>query len=163
MKKRNLLIIVLGVITTLKLSAYDFVFVNGGYIGDLGWKYTNGAVLNGKKFYSVADSYREQQGFFDTIIGMKVDCWLYDTYTYHNGDGSEIYNKYIPEFFKSCGHYIVWEKETFYDVPDVVKALMKQRNCDVAIYLMLGWGYVANYDKSKNRYWLDMFKPVSFY
>lgn len=34
MKKRNLLIIVLGVITTLKLSAYDFVFVNGGYIGD---------------------------------------------------------------------------------------------------------------------------------
>lgn len=41
MKKRNLLIIVLGVITTLKLSAYNFVFVNGGYIGDLGWKYTN--------------------------------------------------------------------------------------------------------------------------
>ena len=71
----------------------------------------------------------------------------------------DTYNKYIPEFFKSCGHYIVWEKETSYDVPDVVKALMKQRNCDVAIYLMLGWGYVANYDKSKNRYWLDMFKP----
>ena len=74
----------------------------------------------------------------------------------------EIYNKYIPEFFKSCGHYIVWEKETFYDVPDVVKALMKQRNCDVAIYLMLGWGYVANYDKSKNRYSLDMFKPYLY-
>ena len=110
----------------------------------------------------MADSYREQQGFFDTIIGMKVDCWFYDTYTYHNGNGSEIYNKYIPEFFKSCGHYIVWEKETSYDVPDVVKALMKQRNCDVAIYLMLGWGYVANYDKSKNTYSLDMFKPYLY-
>ena len=35
MKKRNLLIIVLGVITTLKLLAYDFVFVNGGYIDNM--------------------------------------------------------------------------------------------------------------------------------
>lgn len=159
MKRRTGIIVVL--LFVFNISIFAELLKDKGFIADLGWKYTNGAVLNGKKFYSVAESYREQRGVLRMANGeIEVDCWLYDTYSYHDGHGSAIYDKYLPEFFDSCNYYMVWEQETYNGdrVPIIVRNLMKQRNCDVAIYLMMGWWYVANYDKVKNTYFLNMFK-----
>ena len=164
MRKKIFIILVMTCILSIKFFALGGIFENGGYIGDLGWTYQNGGVvLNGKRFYSVAESYREQLGY--VVFGGEIvtDVWLYDSYTYHNGFGGDIYDKYLPEFFASCNMYMVWSEETNLLVPENIKSLMKERNCDLAIYLIGGgWFCVANYDKSKNLYYLDMFKSYPY-
>lgn len=159
-KKITVLIVFLCIFNS---SIFAELLSEKGFIADLGWKYKDGGVvLNGKKFYYVADSYREQKGWMRTAAGVTVACWLYDTYTYHNGDGSSIYNKYLPEFWDSCRYTMQWDKEIKAGASDGVKALLKERNCDVAIFLIMGWWYVVNYDKSKNTYTTEMFQVFPY-
>ena len=135
------------------------------------WKYTNPVTLNGKKFYgseadwgnnsSFADSYREQDGYA-LVLGRKLHYWLYDTYTYHNGNGLEIWNKIIPKWVEDLGYVIDFDNIKVYNpntgLANSVKALMKQRGCDVSVTLVTDdpdYHYVIinNYDVKKDEYY----------
>ena len=54
------------------------------------WYYKNGITLNGRQFKYVSDTYREQVGYLYFPDGDRNHCFLYDTYTYHNGDGHDL-------------------------------------------------------------------------
>ncbi len=128
------------------------------------WYYEGGITLKGKNFYWIADTYREQHDLLSYFDGSdKIDCWLYDTYTYHDGDGTKLLEKYFPDWLNRYGVCIDWEKSVQSSpanyVPSNVKDLMKRRNCDVCAYFMGGnWFNVVNYDKSKDSYWSYMYK-----
>jgi len=159
-KKLTALILFLFVIN---ITVFAELLVDKGFIEELGWTYKNGgAVLNGKRFYSVADSYREQKGYIRGKLGMEIPVWLYDTYTYHNGDGYDILHEYLPEFFESYNYYMVWEKEISEGATDEMKSLMKRKNCDIAIYLTLGLWFVVSFDKQNNTYTSRMFNAYPY-
>jgi len=102
-----------------------------------GWEWNKGASLNGKTFYSVAESYNEQDGWAYIEGSGKLHYWLYDTYSYHNGDGIDIINKYIPDWVKSLGFSIDTANKKHYspnnNLASSVKALMQERNCDISV------------------------------
>ena len=170
MKKKHA--VMLSILFVINASVFSQSLSDKGFIGELGWYYKDGGtVLNGKRFYNVADSYREQKGYFQLDNGKEIWCWLYDTYSYHNGDGSDILHKYLPEYFESCNYSMEWQKEKIEGkwrtmelegAPESLKSLMKKKNCDVAIYLMMGYWYVVNYDKENNRWFTYMFKTFSY-
>lgn len=113
------------------------------------WEYTKPVTLNGRTFMgsesglannsSFADSYREQDGYA-LVLGRKLHYWLYDTYTYHNGNGLEIYNSIIPKWVEDLGYVIDFDNIKVYNpntaLANSVKALMKQRGCDVSVTLV---------------------------
>jgi len=104
--------------------------------------------LNGKYFHgskadgfnnTFADSYREQDGYA-LVSGHKLHYWLYDTITYHNGDSSIIYNEVIPKWVENMGFVIDFDNINVSDnntyIPTSLKALMKQRGCDVSVTIV---------------------------
>lgn len=109
------------------------------------WEYTSSARLNGRWFYGsgsngYSGSYREQEGYA-LVLGQKVHYWLYDTISYHNGDSSEIYNEVIPYWVEKMGFAIDFDNIEIYNpntnLANSVKALMKQRGCDVGVTINL--------------------------
>lgn len=134
-----------------------------------GWHWDDGKTLNGKKFYDVAPSYREQEGWaYREGIG-KIHFWLYDTYTYHNGDGRNIINLFFPKWIESMGFVIDFD-DIERDYPDEhfpssIKALMTQRSCDIAVCFFQGPGIkgtdiiIYDYDKDKD-IWGSYFIPL---
>lgn len=130
-----------------------------------GWHWDSGVTLNGKWFYDVADSYKEQNGWAYIEGFGKIHYWLYDTYTYHDGYGKSIVDKYVPSWIESMGYVIDFDHMRRVnpnpDLASSVKSLMKQRDCDVSVALILSnqsYPYVVinNYDKDKNSYWTDI-------
>jgi hypothetical protein len=135
------------------------------------WTYTDGVTLNGRRFvgaksdgYSFvsnfADSYREQDGYA-LVQKRKLHYWLYDTITYHNGKSETIYNRVIPSWVEEMGYVIDFDHIEIYDpnsnLASSVKALMKQRDCDVSVALVTdnpNYDYVVinEYFKSKETY-----------
>ena len=132
------------------------------------WAWNEETILNGEKFSgeTVADSYREQKGRAIINDLGSVAFWLYDTYSYHNGNGSELINKYIPHWIENYYNETIdfdniKEVSPNENLPSSLKALMKQRGCDVAVaYIIRYWGtssamsgvIINAYDKEKNNY-----------
>lgn len=130
-----------------------------------GWHWDSGVTLNGKWFYDVAESYKEQDGWAYIEGHGKIHYWLYDTYTYHDGYGRSIVDKYVPTWIESMGYVIDFDHMRRVapnnDLASSVKALMKQRDCDVSVALITRdptYPYVVinNYDKGKDSYWTDI-------
>lgn len=129
-----------------------------------GWYWDSGVTLNGKWFFDVAESYKEQDGWA-LVLGEKIHYWLYDTYTYHDGYGKSIVDRYVPAWIESMGYVIDFDHmrrvNPNKDLASSVKALMKQRNCDVSVALITrdsAYPYVVinNYDKDSDSYWTDI-------
>lgn len=112
------------------------------------WEYTSPVTLNGRTFMgsesewsnsSFADSYREQDGYA-LVSGLKLHYWLYDTITYHNGNASDIYDRVIPNWVERLGYVIdfdnIYVKDNNTDLANSVRALMKQRGCDISVALV---------------------------
>ncbi len=129
-----------------------------------GWHWDSGITLNGKCFFDVAESYKEQDGWA-LVLGEKIHYWLYDTYTYHDGYGKSIIDRYVPAWIESMGYVIDFDHmrrvNPNKDLASSVKALMKQRNCDLSVALITrdpAYPYVVinNYDKDSDSYWTDI-------
>ena len=60
------------------------------------WHWDSGVTLNGKWFYDVSESYKEQDGWAYIEGFGKIHYWLYDTYIYHDGYGKSIVDRYVP-------------------------------------------------------------------
>ena len=129
-----------------------------------GWHWDSGVTLNGKWFYDVSESYKEQDGWA-LVLGEKTHYWLYDTYTYHDGYGKPIVDRYVPAWIESMGYVIDFDHirrvNPNKDLASSVKALMKQRNCDVSVALITrdpAYPYVVinSYDKDSDSYWTDI-------
>ena len=145
------------------------------------WHFTDPTTLNGKTFNTktkyadpdsgrtLADSYREQIGYALMII-QSEQLYLYDTISYHNGKAKDIYDEYIPKFIENKGYAIVYDSmdvEHPYTPHPSIVALMKQRGCDVAVWLAPvyeGWdsGNITIYEylNSKNTYKRTSFQIV---
>lgn len=131
-------------ILLLAFSSANFVFGEKSPLD--GWYYETGVRLNGRWFEmydsrGVAESFREQEGWA-MVNGEKVRYWLYDTFTYHDGDSHLIYDRYVPYWVEQKGYVIDFDNIQVInpnkDLPSSVKALMKQRGCDVGIVLVEG-------------------------
>lgn len=105
-----------------------------------GWEWEDGVQLNGKWFYDVADSYREQDGWVYLEGFGKIHYWLYDTYTYHNGYGREILTKCIPKWVENMGYIVDYDNIKKYspneNLATSVKTLMLSRGYDISVALI---------------------------
>lgn len=123
--------------------------------------------LKGTWFNNVAPSYREQDGWA-VVQGRKLHYWLYDTYTYHEGNGISIVNQYIPAWIERMGYVIdfdnIREVSPNNDLASSVKALMKQRDCDVSVALItdkrIPYVVINSYDKDKDNYFTIIYNLV---
>lgn len=154
-------------IAVLFLLVSGFAFAETSPMSD--WEYTNSVTLNGREFYSsgfngFSGSYREQDGYA-IVQGRKLHYWLYDTYAYHNGRGGAILNQVIPKWVESMGYVIDFDNIKKYNpntnLANSVKALMKQRGCDVSVTLITRESgnttrtdhvVINDYDKDKDIY-----------
>ena len=134
MKKRSLVAFI-----AFMFFAATGIFAEEGPIKKHGWYYQGGVTLKGELFFDVANSYKEQDGWA-LVDGRKLHYWLYDSYTYHDGNDSNIFNKYIPSWVEGMGYVIDFDNIKKYNPSQKVssseKALMKQRNCDVSVALV---------------------------
>ncbi len=162
MKKKLLIILPLLVIFNIaNIIAEEPPIASGG------WYWDSGINLNGKWFYEVSESYNEQDGWA-LVLGRKLHYWLYDTYTYHNGYGKSIIDKYVPIWIESMGYVIDFDHIRHVspnnDLASSVKALMKQRGCDVSVALITDSQYpyvvINNFDKDKGIYWTDIYPLI---
>lgn len=154
----------LSIIFCILCSSVLCMFAEEPPISGGGWHWDTGVNLKGKLFFDVAETYREQDGWaFIEGVG-KIHYWLYDTYTYHDGYGNAIVDRYVPTWIESMGFVIDFDHmERVNPNPDLassVKALMKQRGCDISVAIIITptYSYVVinNYDKSANSYWTDI-------
>ncbi|WP_455156762.1 hypothetical protein [Treponema socranskii] len=131
------------------------------------WTFKRGAVtLNGETFLytEYPKSWREQEGYA-LVQGFKTHYWLYDTYTYHNGNDSDIMDDILPAWVENMGYVIDYDNHEHIssanNVPSSVKALMSQRRCDVAVTLTTNSTphklVITSFSKNKNSYFLDIY------
>ena len=146
------------------------VFAEEPPIASGGWNWENGANLNGEIFYDVSKSYKEQDGWAYIEGYGKLHYWLYDTYTYWNGDGNLLMDKCIPAWIESMGYVIDFDRAQRVSPNTVlassVKTLMKQRWCDVSVSLVTSNPYdpyvvVNSYDASRDLYWTDIYPLIT--
>ena len=135
MRRRFLLILPL----IFSLGVAD-AFSEKGPIASLGWRWKSAVQLNGEWFTDIAESYREQDGWVVDEEGNKLHCWLYDSYTYHNGYVGAIRDEYLPKWLESMGYIIDFDHIGVADRewPRSVRALMRQRHCDLCVILTEG-------------------------
>lgn len=150
--KRKISILVL-------LAFLSLSFAEDGPIKSAGWNWKDGCKLNGKVFYDVAASYREQEGYAFIEGYGKLQYWLYDTYSYHNGDAKDIMEKYLPYWLEKKGYVIDYNKTEKYSpnngLANSVKELMSLHNSDVSVVLFENSNphiTVNNYDKDQKYY-----------
>lgn len=158
MKKKKILILSLLVLTVR-------LFAEKPPIAGKGWRWDDGQSLNGKWFYDVSDSYREQDGWA-YIEGLgKIHYWLYDTYSYHDGYGWAIVDIYVPRWIESMGYVIDFDNIEIIapntDLAYSVKALMAQRGCDMSVALITSnpsapYVVINNYNSYDQSYWTQV-------
>lgn len=155
------------IFTILLLSVSVNLFAEEPPIKSGGWHWDGGVTLNGKWFYAyeVAESYKEQDGWAYIEDFGKTHYWLYDTYTYHDGYGRSIVDRYVPAWIESMGYVIDFDHmrrvNPNKELASSVKALMKQRDCDVSVALITSnpsapYVVINNYDRDKDSYWTDI-------
>lgn len=134
-------------------------------ISSRGWHWDEGEFLNGELFYDVSESYREQDGWAYIEGYGKIHYWLYDTYMYHSGHGSSIIDIYVPRWIESMGFVIDFDHMRHISpntaLASSVKALMKQRNCDISVALIGAdtskpYVVINSYDMNGQYYWTDV-------
>ncbi len=118
---------------------------------------------------ALCESYKQQEGYA-LVDGKKVHYWLYDTYTNHDGYGSYLIDQAFPQWVEKLGYVIDFENirditpDT--DIAFSVKALMRQRDCDVAITIWQNESgdtlVVNNYDAKKEVYWTIIYPLVKY-
>ena len=83
--------------------------------------------------------------------------------------GKFIVDRYVPAWIESIGYVIDFDHmrrvNPNKDLASSVKALMKQRNCDVSVALITrdpAYPYVVIniYDKDSDSYWTDIFPLI---
>jgi hypothetical protein len=122
--------------------------------------------LNGKAFlkWEYSKSWREQDGYA-IVSGRRLHYWLYDSYTYRNGDTTELYRA-VATWVEGMGYVIDFDNirkvNPNPDLASSVKALMTQRGCDVSVALVTdnpNYDYVVinEYSKSKGIYWTTIY------
>jgi hypothetical protein len=127
-------------------------------ISGSGWHYDLGTKFNGRYFYGVSESYREQDGYA-LVQGRRLHYWLYDTVSYHDGNADEIYNRFIPHWVEKMGYVIDFDNIRVVNpnpqLASSVRALMQQRGCDVSAALVVAnpsYVVINEYFKSKGTY-----------
>ena len=135
------------------------------------WGWDNWVTLKGKRFIgsksdtlgylnnTYADSYREQSGSA-LVSGRRLDYWLYDTVTYHNGNADIIYNKVIPAWVEGMGYVIDYDNIRVVNpnpsLATSVRTLMTQRGADVSVALVTDsrphYVVINEYFKSRESY-----------
>ena len=141
-RKRFVILIVLAFLAFSSLVAQE------SYSPLYYWEYKEPVTLNGQRFYgsaangdkwSAAASYCEQDGWA-IVQGKKVHYWLYNTEAYHDGDIERLEKDVIPQWVEDMGYVIDYDNVKEYlpndNLANSVKALMKQRNCDVSVTLI---------------------------
>ncbi|MBQ6782195.1 MAG: hypothetical protein IJP62_13360 [Treponema sp.] len=128
-------------------------------IKSCGWKWENGYTINGNTFYDVSESYKEQAGTVNVEGHGELLYYLYDTYSYLDGDTSPFTTKYLPYWIESMGYSISSIRKVYpnKNLSENVKSLMWKRNCDVSIVLCdenTNNPYICfnSFDKSANLY-----------
>lgn len=153
-----------GMIAVVFLFVPSFVLAETSPMAD--WYHGNSIKLNNGQYSSkFSVSYREQDGYA-IVLGQKLHYWLYDTYTNNNGKGGAIINQVVPKWVENMGYVIDFDNIETYNPNDglanSVKALMRQRGCDVSVTLItresgyptkMDYVVINNYDKSQDKYW----------
>jgi hypothetical protein len=132
-----------------------------------GWQFGQITTLNGRRFWpgQYGESFLEQDGYA-IVSSRKIHYWLYDSYTYRNGQTDEIYNRIIPSWVEKMGYVIDFDNIRKYNpnpsLASSVKALMTQRSCDICVALITdnpNYDYVVinEYSKSKGIYWTTVY------
>jgi hypothetical protein len=137
----------------------SFSFAEEPPISGSGWHYAlGGTKLNGRYFYDVSESYREQDGHA-LVQGRRLHYWLYNTVLYHDGNADEIYNRYIPHWVEKMGYVIDFDNIQIINpnpqLASSVRALMQQRGCDVSVALVTdnsNYVVINEHFKSKGTY-----------
>ncbi len=146
------------------------VFAEEPPIASGGWSWENGTNLKGKTFYDVSESFMEQDGWAYIEGYGKLHYWLYNTYTYWNGDADLLMNKCIPTWIESMGYVIDFDRvhrvSPNTSLASSVKSLMKQRRCDVSVLLKTNPSFdpcviVNNYDANADLYWTDIYPLIT--
>jgi len=120
-----------------------------------------------KTFNRIEDAYKETDGWAYIKGYGKIHFWLYDTYTNFDGSGSLLYHLILPEWVEEMGYAIDFDHVRIIspdqDTPSSVKALMKQRGCDVAAALITSdtsypygkspYLVIHSYDRDNDSYW----------
>lgn len=152
----------LGIVFTILLFCMSLnLFAEEPPIESGGWYWEDGITLNGKWFYYVSESYKEQDGWAYIEGFGKIHYWLYDTYTYWDGYGEKILEKYVPSWIESMGYVIDFDHIKVIspdnDLASSVKALMAQRRCDLGVSLITSvenpYVVINNYDRDGRIYW----------
>jgi hypothetical protein len=108
--------------------------------------------------------YHESYAYL-VVLGIRLDYFLYNTYSYHNGDGEPLVRAFIA-YADRRGWTVDYSnyKKTYNDVPESIKSMMNTNISDVAMNLM-DWGnrkgelYIYNYDAEEN-VWSTEFYPL---
>ena len=142
-----------------------------------GWRWNTGQTLNGRFFFYVSESYREQSGFA-LIEGRRWFYWLYDTISFHGGNASEIYNKYLQSWVEELGYVIDYDNIQIFDpnpgLASSVQALMQQQGTDVSVTIGTGpigssprydidYLYVNEWFPSRRQYKTTVYPLIIFY
>lgn len=146
----------------LFISNFSVSALPGSPMDGWRWDWFKPAVLNGKEFTSVSDSYNEQSGWA-VVNGLNTQFWLYDTITYHNGKAKDIYDKYIPYWVEELGFIIDYDNikiERPFNPPNSIKKLMQQRKCDTAVARFIDGVVIIEFLNSKNIYKLTTYPLV---
>ncbi len=162
--KRSMIVLVL--LLMVRMFGSSFVFAEDSPMQ--GWHFENGSCFLKDRWFDssrFADSYREQDGYA-LVLGRKLHYWLYDTYSYHDGDGRIIAAEAVPRWVEKMGYVIDFDNIKIYDpntnLANSVKLLMRQRGCDVSVALCTrenglstktDYVVINDYDKNKDIYW----------
>jgi hypothetical protein len=163
-KKRNKIVIlgILGLFASIGPVYAQNSPMDGWTYGEFGTYFT----LKGRRFWfgHYPETWKEQDGYA-IVSGRKLHYWLYDSYTYHDGDTREIHNRIIPAWVEKMGYVIDYDNIQEFNpnnnLASSVKTLMAQRGCDVSLTLVtkdLGFGpydyiIINEYSKNKGIYW----------
>lgn len=155
--KKNILLLMIILLTSFNVFTQDSF--NAPPIASSGWYWEDGITLKGEVFTSVAKSYREQEGYA-VVLNEALHYWLYDTYTYHDGDIYNLLVTYIPIWIEKIGYVIDYDNSEEYapnnDLANGVKILMQQRECDVSVTIVYyEWGdflIINKYDRVDGAY-----------
>lgn len=124
--------------------------------------------------YEVADDYREQDVWVYIEGEGKIHYWLYDTYHYKEGYNIKngIFSQIVPGWIKSMGYVIDFDNiRSIFDyqykyLTNSVKALMKERGCDISVALITSepssFVIINDYDRNTDLYNIVIFPLIKY-
>ncbi|MGP1415925.1 MAG: hypothetical protein ACTTJ6_08405 [Treponema sp.] len=150
--KKNLIILLFCLVAVFRACAED------------GWLSPIEQVLG--EHHETISCYHEQDGYA-LVLGKKLHYWLYNTYEWHHGDGTYIIDTILPKWVEKLGYVIDFDNIRHVSpntaLASSVKALMKQRGCDISVTFWQDKSgdtlIVNSYDAENKTYW-SIFYPL---